>query len=375
MQTKIKKMYLSAKQACLSVRQAKITLLIFFLLTTFGLSASIFAENNSLSNDNIFLDSDQDGLSDTEEISYGTDPKKQDTDGDGYSDGAEIKGGYDPLKPAPGDKIVENSAEKSFNKNPEGLDIDTDLSSDRNLTEDLSAKIAVMISNDDSEEITIGDINSMIDENIPSNTNTGELPEIDKSEINIKDQSYSKLTEEQREQKIEEDNDDYLSTVLYITSSNLPHNISLENEATSFLNEITSKISTLYSSPEEMEYFNDLADKGETILDQLKDTEVPESMVDTHIEGLQLAKYSISLKDKVKIDKNDPVSSIVSLSSVESLLVMSSDFIEKLEKQSEDGIILKDNSDDFSENNIEEQDDDNHDILENEFDDLVNNEN
>ena len=42
------------------------------------------------------LDSDDDGLSDEEEIFYGTDKNNSDTDGDGYLDGAEVEGGYNP---------------------------------------------------------------------------------------------------------------------------------------------------------------------------------------------------------------------------------------------------------------------------------------
>ncbi len=42
-------------------------------------------------------DTDNDGLSDREEIALGTDPDNPDTDGDGYLDGAEIKEGYNPL--------------------------------------------------------------------------------------------------------------------------------------------------------------------------------------------------------------------------------------------------------------------------------------
>lgn len=43
-------------------------------------------------------DSDNDGLFDYEEVRvYGTDPLKADTDGDGYTDGQEVKGGYNPL--------------------------------------------------------------------------------------------------------------------------------------------------------------------------------------------------------------------------------------------------------------------------------------
>lgn len=43
-------------------------------------------------------DTDNDGLFDRDEVKvYHTDPLKADTDGDGYSDGAEVKGGYNPL--------------------------------------------------------------------------------------------------------------------------------------------------------------------------------------------------------------------------------------------------------------------------------------
>jgi hypothetical protein len=45
----------------------------------------------------INLDSDSDGLIDTDEAKYGTDPNNSDSDSDGYKDGEEIKNGYDPL--------------------------------------------------------------------------------------------------------------------------------------------------------------------------------------------------------------------------------------------------------------------------------------
>ncbi len=45
------------------------------------------------------IDSDGDGLTDQEEIEYGTDPFKADTDGDGIRDDIEINNGTDPLDP------------------------------------------------------------------------------------------------------------------------------------------------------------------------------------------------------------------------------------------------------------------------------------
>jgi len=47
-------------------------------------------------NQNIDLDSDNDGLTDFEETNFGTDLNNPDTDGDGYSDSEEIKNGYNP---------------------------------------------------------------------------------------------------------------------------------------------------------------------------------------------------------------------------------------------------------------------------------------
>lgn len=49
-------------------------------------------------------DSDKDGLSDVDEIRYGTDPHSADTDLDGFTDGDEVKNGFDPTKYSPGDQ-------------------------------------------------------------------------------------------------------------------------------------------------------------------------------------------------------------------------------------------------------------------------------
>ena len=69
-------------------------------------ATTLFALAQSTNSNSLFLDSDQDGLTDQEEQMIGTDPFKADTDGDGYSDGKEVRSGYNPLKAAPGDKIV-----------------------------------------------------------------------------------------------------------------------------------------------------------------------------------------------------------------------------------------------------------------------------
>jgi hypothetical protein len=49
-------------------------------------------------------DSDNDGLSDIDEIRYGTNPQSADSDLDGFIDGDEVRGGFDPVKYSPGDQ-------------------------------------------------------------------------------------------------------------------------------------------------------------------------------------------------------------------------------------------------------------------------------
>lgn len=50
------------------------------------------------------LDTDNDGLSDLEEITLETERENPDTDGDGYTDGVEIKNGFDPKSNDPTQK-------------------------------------------------------------------------------------------------------------------------------------------------------------------------------------------------------------------------------------------------------------------------------
>jgi len=51
-------------------------------------------------------DTDQDGLINSEEQVWGTDPNNPDTDGDGYLDGEEVIANHDPKKPAPDDLLT-----------------------------------------------------------------------------------------------------------------------------------------------------------------------------------------------------------------------------------------------------------------------------
>lgn len=52
-------------------------------------------------------DPDHDGLNNSDEATWGTDPNNPDTDGDKYLDGEEVKAGHNPTIPAPNDKLPE----------------------------------------------------------------------------------------------------------------------------------------------------------------------------------------------------------------------------------------------------------------------------
>jgi len=311
----------------LGVKNIKITFLIFFLLLTLGFSLSIFAQENS-SDKNIALDSDQDGLSDADEKTWGTDPKNPDTDGDGYSDGSETKSGYNPLKPAPGDKIsdTDNSIQKTALATT-----DSD-----NMTQDISNQIAAMISESASgtDGVSMDKINSLIEEKISTKITFSELPEIDESTIKIKEQNYSGFGVEKQERKKKEDNEEYLSAIFYIMADHLPNSIASKDEISSFSDEIIAKIPSIATG--DVEYFNDLAERGSEMLEKLSDIEVPIDMLEIHKRGLQLAIYAISLKEKVKINNADPIASIVSLSEVENIFTLGVDYLSEIEAKLEE---------------------------------------
>ena len=77
-------------------------------------------------NNNCDADDDNDGLTDTEEISKGTNPLNPDTDGDGLKDGDEITRGTDPLNPDTDGDGLKDGDEVKNGLNPISKDTDGD---------------------------------------------------------------------------------------------------------------------------------------------------------------------------------------------------------------------------------------------------------
>jgi hypothetical protein len=92
-----------------------------------GDTISDFDENRSIDRDTdadgtpdyMDTDSDNDGLTDAEETTLGTDPTDLDTDGDGESDGVEVSGGSDPLDM---DDTLAGRGDFTFDLFPGGMD-------------------------------------------------------------------------------------------------------------------------------------------------------------------------------------------------------------------------------------------------------------
>ena len=319
----------------MNAKNVKISLAIFLALIVSSFAFFTAARENSSSDKSVFLDSDQDGLSDEEEKMYGTDSENRDTDGDGYSDGTEVKSGYDPLKPAPGDKIISHREKTELKAEPpavtENIE-DENKAENKNLTEEISTKIAELVSDSDSEnqEITLEDIENLVWETTENEITFEDLPEIDEDKIKIKKQNYSHLSKEKREAKEKEDDLEYLTAVSYVAINNLPYKITSAEDLNKFMQEIMSQVSLFSTNLSDVSYFENLADHGEKALEQLEEIEVPENFLELHTRGLQLMNYAISLRDEARPNSQDPISSIAVLSKVQNFIVLSTDFLNKV---------------------------------------------
>ena len=188
-----------------------------FILVTVLVSFSLVSFSKKAISESIFQDFDGDGLSDSEEVSFGTDPHNPDTDGDGYRDGVEVKSGFDPLIKAPGDKIVK---EKKIVSNVEDLKF-----TKGNLTQKVAVEVMSKLS--DIEESGVGglgvdDFSDITSEIYKENASELIYKEATEDDIIIKDQDYSDLTKKEKKLKEKTDIAEYVSALAYVVTTHLP---------------------------------------------------------------------------------------------------------------------------------------------------------
>ncbi len=111
--------------------------------------------NDSQDEDSFYeLDTDNDKLSDEDELSYGTNSNSPDTDGDGFTDGFEALSGYDPLSEM--SHPAYNYARRFSNSNGEGT-IDSQDPDNDGLPSTFEEEIGTLADNPDSDEDGIHD--------------------------------------------------------------------------------------------------------------------------------------------------------------------------------------------------------------------------
>ena len=318
----------------ISQKSARISFFIFFSLLSLSVTFFVFASDDVVTEKNIFQDSDQDGLSNDEEVLYKTDPLNKDTDGDGYMDGVEVESGYDPTKPAPGDKIISGEDMRGNMDDPIA-------SGEVTLTDQVTSEIVSIIEEQslgEGEELSMDNVSDAI-QNIMSQTDQEVvLPEVDLETIKVKEVS-SKLKGDKRTEQEREDTIEYLTVMAYILANNSPKKFRTENDLSSILTSFGEQSVTAMILGGGG-FIDDLGKTGQKILDETNDIEVPENMLGIHAQALKMAKYAIQLKDTVKSGNvDDPLGKIASLSKVQGFLGVTMDFSTEIyQKLSELGI-------------------------------------
>ncbi|OGI25085.1 MAG: hypothetical protein A3J76_02530 [Candidatus Moranbacteria bacterium RBG_13_45_13] len=321
--------------------------------------STLFALAENKNNNSLFLDSDQDGLTDQEERALGTNPNVADTDGDGYSDGKEVESGYNPLKPAPGDKIVFGSELDSQNKEEKtdlenqnlaqtllsgtgsdisGLGIEdltdetfSDLTSDPqnpNLTNEMLGQLMQLSKEkaSGSEEFLSNptfsseDYAQIAQQSLESTAAEKELPEIKDSEIKILPPVDDKnLEPEKVKEKQKEEIEKYLASIAYVAALNSPFAITDTNQFQGAVSaEGTNLLSALTKGDQAK--IDAYAEKAEKSVDQIKQIEVPYILKDFHKAALSLAIYTADMKDNVVISPSDPMKGLVALGSLQKIM-------------------------------------------------------
>lgn len=342
----------------MKIKKNKIKIIALLAVSFVVSGATFFAMAENKNGNSLFLDSDQDGLTDQEEKMIGTDPFNPDTDGDGYSDGAEVRSGYDPLKAAPGDKIVpeassapaatgiqENDQHSAINSadlassdllsqigqnDLLSADAVTDFSSDPNnpnLTNEMIGQLLQLTkekaetdagfaenptySTDDFASMTQGALQTV---DIAKN-----LPEIQDSELNILPPiDNKKLDKEELKAAQKSEIEKYLAQVAFILASNSPFAVEKTSDLSSGLSaESTSLLMALAAGDDsKLEIYSQ---KAQTGIDQLKKVAVPYILKDIHKSTLQLSAYTLGLKDEISFNVADPMKSLAAASSLQAV--------------------------------------------------------
>lgn len=284
------------------IQKVKFSLFIFFGLLLVSFALFSYAQENSSSGQNIFLDPEQTGSADS--VSN------------------------DKILALANDQTAVQPSAQSTTSQPSDPSTSAD---SQNMTQQLSDQLTGLLQSKSAsnQDISMDDLDGIINQITSSSSLKFEdLPTIDPKTIKIKKQDYSGLSKSDQQAKEKDDAEQYVTAVSYIFLSNSPTKITKLDDLTQFSQQLLSQVGSLSDSFSNISYFENLANNGSTILKQLQDVQVPENLVDMHTQGLQLVTYAVSLKDKYKISSDDPVSAILALSEVENLMSLAKQYVD-----------------------------------------------
>ncbi len=308
-----------------------------FVLVVSLISILLLSFSRNATGQSIFQDFDGDGLSDSEEISFGTDPHNPDTDGDSYGDGIEVSSGFDPLIKAPGDKIVKE-------KKIEISDARNLVPSQGNITHKVAADAMSRLA--DMEESGVGGMGvdefSNITENIYS-ANVAELifEQVTEDEIIIKKQAYDNLSKKEKTSKEKSDIAEYISALAYILTTHMPNNSIAGNSIEEAMVNVLGSTRTLYSGLDSnfideglMSQLEKVASGIASAKDQIMEIAVPKQMVDIHLRTLTLTKKAEAIYERKNYKKKDDALAVITdLIMFEKLLGSANELLTDLEEQ------------------------------------------
>jgi hypothetical protein len=294
-----------------NIKKIVLTLACIFLagMNYFSL---VKADNTTISCDKT-IDSDCDGLTNTEEKLYGTNENNADTDNDGYSDGVEVKSGYNPTIPAPADRVTKKAS------NTETTSIEPASTA---TIDNFSQSLNTFISSRNGKSVTNSDINEFVESNLSNKVGEpitlASLPEIDISSINILKQQYASLSDDLRKKQLTADAEKYYTELFYLALSNSPKMINTRSDAEAFGQEFLDRYATFSTATPDYAYFKDLGNRLDTLLIQINDMQVPETIVPMHIKMIRIINGYLSLRNS-NVSESDPLSKMALISKIQAL--------------------------------------------------------